>query len=178
MRADRRRKRLHQDGVCGKTPEIAGLQDLLIYQIKGISAYGHQARELGYYSDQVDDFYIQALEAITDDRMTVEELIRLTMRTGEKAIEFDEYFGFTDAEVKAMLREYHLEESYDEVREWYDGYRFGNVDVYCPWDVRNEIFRGADDSEVWNCLLEKDLQSDGGTGNDIEKFDISHLYLR
>ena len=59
----------------------------MLYGLKGISAYGHQARELGYYSDQVDDFYIQALEAITDDRLTVEELIRLTMRTGEMAIE-------------------------------------------------------------------------------------------
>ncbi len=50
-------------------------------------------------------------------------------------VDFDEYFGFTDAEVKEMLEEYQLGSSYEEVREWYDGYRFGNVDVYCPWDV-------------------------------------------
>ena len=68
-------------------PDIRSLRQTVLYELKGISAYGHQARELGYYSDQVDDFYIQALEAITDDRLTVEELIRLTMRTGEMAIE-------------------------------------------------------------------------------------------
>ncbi|MCD8149447.1 MAG: ATP-binding protein, partial [Clostridiales bacterium] len=48
---------------------------------------------------------------------------------------FNEYFGFTDPEVKAMLQYYNLTEKYDAVREWYDGYRFGNSDVYCPWDV-------------------------------------------
>ena len=50
-------------------------------------------------------------------------------------VDFDEYFGFTDAEVKEMLEEYQLGSSYEDVREWYDGYRFGNVDVYCPCDV-------------------------------------------
>ena len=50
-------------------------------------------------------------------------------------VDFDEYFGFTDAEVKEMLEEYQLGSSYEDVREWYDGYRFGSVDVYCPWDV-------------------------------------------
>lgn len=50
-------------------------------------------------------------------------------------VDFGEYFGFTDAEVKEMLEEYQLGSSYEDVREWYDGYRFGNVDVYCPWDV-------------------------------------------
>ena len=68
-------------------PDIRSLRQTILYGLKGISAYGHQARELGYYSDQVDDFYILALEAITDDRLTVEELIRMTMRTGEMAIE-------------------------------------------------------------------------------------------
>lgn len=67
-------------------PDIRSLRQTILYGLKGISAYGHQARELGYYSDQVDDFYIQALEALTDDSLTVEELIRMTMRTGEMAI--------------------------------------------------------------------------------------------
>ncbi len=66
--------------------DIRSLRQTILYGLKGISAYGHQARELGYYSDQVDDFYIQALEALTDDSLTVEELIRMTMRTGEMAI--------------------------------------------------------------------------------------------
>ena len=52
-------------------------------------------------------------------------------------VRFDEYFGFTDTEVKDMLEYYGLSEHYGEVKEWYDGYRFGNVEVYCPWDVIN-----------------------------------------
>lgn len=50
---------------------------------------------------------------------------------------FDETFGFTDEEVKELLRYYGQEKYYETVKEWYDGYRFGNVDVYCPWDVIN-----------------------------------------
>lgn len=52
-------------------------------------------------------------------------------------VDFDEYFGFTDAEVREMLQYYGQEEHYDIVKEWYDGYRFGKIDVYCPWDVIN-----------------------------------------
>ncbi|HJC92218.1 MAG TPA: ATP-binding protein [Candidatus Mediterraneibacter excrementigallinarum] len=48
---------------------------------------------------------------------------------------FEEYFGFTDREVREMLEYYGLSGQYDTVKEWYDGYRFGNMDVYCPWDV-------------------------------------------
>ena len=51
--------------------------------------------------------------------------------------QFDEYFGFTDKEVKEMLAYYDLEEHYETMKEWYDGYRFGKTDVYCPWDVIN-----------------------------------------
>ena len=50
---------------------------------------------------------------------------------------FDEYFGFTDAEVRALLHAYDLDETYETVKAWYDGYRFGKADVYCPWDVIN-----------------------------------------
>lgn len=50
---------------------------------------------------------------------------------------FDDYFGFTDEDVKEMLRYYDREDHYEEMRNWYDGYRFGSTDVYCPWDVLN-----------------------------------------
>lgn len=50
-------------------------------------------------------------------------------------VEFDEYYGFTDREVKALLEYYELDEKYEEIKAWYDGYQFGNVEVYCPWDV-------------------------------------------
>ena len=67
-------------------PDIRSLRQTIIYGLKGISAYGNQARELGYYDDQVDNFYIRALEATTDDTLSVEELIRWTMRTGDMSV--------------------------------------------------------------------------------------------
>lgn len=48
---------------------------------------------------------------------------------------YDEYFGFTDREVQELLGYYGLEACHDTIRQWYDGYRFGDTDVYCPWDV-------------------------------------------
>ena len=57
---------------------------------------------------------------------------------------FDEQFGFTDEEVQKLLADYHLEDHIEETKEWYDGYHFGNTDVYCPWDVVNHV----------DCLLE------------------------
>ena len=50
-------------------------------------------------------------------------------------VRFDEYFGFMDAEVQEMLEYYGLSDHYDTIKEWYDGYRFGKTEVYCPWDV-------------------------------------------
>ena len=50
---------------------------------------------------------------------------------------YDEYFGFTDAEVKEMLKYYEIEDYYEDIKSWYDGYCFGNTEVYCPWDVLN-----------------------------------------
>ena len=50
---------------------------------------------------------------------------------------FDEYFGFTDKEVKEILQYYKVPEAFEQTKKWYDGYRFGNTDIYCPWDVIN-----------------------------------------
>lgn len=61
---------------------------------------------------------------------------------------FDEQFGFTDTEVRKLLLDYHLEDRFGEVKEWYDGYHFGNADVYCPWDVINFVDRAKDDREA------------------------------
>lgn len=52
-------------------------------------------------------------------------------------VEYDEYFGFSDTEVREMLHFYSLDDKYGLAKTWYDGYRFGNTDVYCPWDVIN-----------------------------------------
>ena len=54
-------------------------------------------------------------------------------------VEFAEYFGFTDIEVKNMLQYYGLDSLYETIKEWYDGYHFGQTDVYCPWDVINYL---------------------------------------
>lgn len=54
--------------------------------------------------------------------------------------QFDEYFGFTDGEVERILRDYGLLSHQDEIKEWYDGYLFGERDVYCPWDVINYCY--------------------------------------
>ncbi len=67
---------------------------------------------------------------------------------------FDEHFGFTEEEVTETLRAYHLEGHLAETREWYDGYRFGRANVYCPWDVINHVDRlcgeeGAEPQAYW-----------------------------
>lgn len=54
-------------------------------------------------------------------------------------VQFDEYFGFTDEEVREMLEYYELSDHYEDIREWYDGYQFGKAEVYCPWDVINYV---------------------------------------
>lgn len=67
-------------------------------------------------------------------------------------VQFDEAFGFTDQEVREMLEYYGLYEHYEEIREWYDGYQFGNVEVYCPWDVINycDALRADQDAQPKN----------------------------
>ena len=67
-------------------PDIRSLRQTIIYGLKGISAYGHQARELGYYDDQVDEFYFRALSATTDNKLSVDDLILWTMRTGDMSV--------------------------------------------------------------------------------------------
>ena len=52
---------------------------------------------------------------------------------------FDEHFGFTDSEVMRLLEDYNLSDHFDVTKSWYDGYRFGDADVYCPWDVVNYV---------------------------------------
>ena len=54
-------------------------------------------------------------------------------------VRYDEEFGFTNEEVKKLLEDYNLQKHFTEVKEWYDGYHFGNADVYCPWDVINYV---------------------------------------
>ena len=93
---------------------------------------------------------------------------------------FDEHFGFTDAEVKQLLADYSLEQQFDEIKEWYDGYRFGDVDVYCPWDVVNhvDLLRAKPDARpqaYWINTSSNDLvkefvdKADATTQDEIER---------
>ena len=63
-------------------------------------------------------------------------------------IEHEEGFGFTDAEVMQMLKYYHCTNRYSDIKEWYDGYHFGNADIYCPWDVINFVKKLLTDSHA------------------------------
>ena len=93
---------------------------------------------------------------------------------------FDEQFGFTDQEVLKLLDDYHLESHLTETKEWYDGYHFGDTDVYCPWDVINHVDRllGEPDAEpqsYWintsgNGLVKRFIdKADKTTKNEIER---------
>ena len=61
---------------------------------------------------------------------------------------YDEYFGFTEADVKKLLADYGMEYALEDMRAWYDGYHFGNADVYCPWDVVNHCDKLLDNPKL------------------------------
>ena len=84
---------------------------------------------------------------------------------------FDECFGFTDEEVKEMLHYYQQDSHYDTVKEWYDGYRFGKVDVYCPWDVINYCDEHFDDP-----MAEPQNYWSNTSGNDVIKHFVDSIY--
>lgn len=155
-----------------------------------------KAFEQGYYDQMIlliRNLFQQALK--TNDSL---ELAVLTgcMRISKESIftglnnlkvlsvadvRFDEYFGFTDSEVRELLEYYDLSRNYGDVKEWYDGYRFGNVEVYCPWDVVNYCDELRADSNAlpqnyWsntssNEVVRKFIQGAdiGTTKNEIER---------
>lgn len=63
-------------------------------------------------------------------------------------VRFDEQFGFTESEVKTLLKAYHLGSHLPEMKEWYDGYHFGDADIYCPWDVINHVELLCEDAKA------------------------------
>ncbi len=97
-----------------------------------------------------------------------------------KSVRYHERFGFTDTEVRNMLEHYGFTQQYDAVKEWYDGYRFGKLDIYCPWDVINYCGDLRDDTvttpqNYWvntssNDIIRKFLsKADAATRNEIEQ---------
>lgn len=67
--------------------DIRSLRSTILYGLKGVSAYGHQARFIGYNNDQVDNIYFIGLEATTNDNLTLEDMIRMTMRVGDMSVQ-------------------------------------------------------------------------------------------
>lgn len=95
-------------------------------------------------------------------------------------LKFDEQFGFTDEEVRSMLTFYGIESRMEKTKAWYDGYRFGDADIYCPWDVVNYVYDAKDDPEAepqayWinssgNGLVKRFIgKADKTTRDEIEK---------
>ena len=95
---------------------------------------------------------------------------------------FNEWFGFTDYEVRELLEYYDVMDHYESVKEWYDGYQFGNVEIYCPWDVLNHCDRIRSEPHVqpenyWintssNDVVKRFIQE---SANGITKREIEHL---
>lgn len=122
-----------------------------------------KANEQGYYSEMVI-----LLRNLFENALKTNESLKFAVLTGCLCVvkesiftglnnfkvyaitdvDFDEYFGFTDGEVREMLHYYGQDEHYEIVKEWYDGYRFGKVDVYCPWDVINYCDRHISNPEL------------------------------
>ncbi len=109
-----------------------------------------KAYQSGYYDDMVD-----LIRSIFGNALKTNDSLGFAVLTGclriskesiftglnnfsvytIKDVQYNEYFGFTDIEVKKMLEYYGFMEKYSVIKEWYDGYRFGELDIYCPWDV-------------------------------------------
>lgn len=95
-------------------------------------------------------------------------------------VEHDEHFGFTEAEVQELLEDYGMEEKAGNIKEWYDGYHFGDADIYCPWDVIKYTKKlladpDAEPEAFWINTSENDLvkrfidKADRTTQNEIER---------
>ena len=113
-----------------------------------------KAQQQGYYDEMVDLIRGMFGQALKTNENLYFAVLTGCLRIAKESIftglnnfkvmsitstQSDEHFGFTDTEVTAMLKYYGLEHKYDLAKEWYDGYRFGNADVYCPWDVINYV---------------------------------------
>lgn len=109
-----------------------------------------RAQQNGYYDEMVDlirSMFGQALKTNESLQFAVLtgclRIAKESIFTGLNNLNvisitddlFHEHFGFTDAEVKALLEYYGLHDKYSDLKEWYDGYRFGETSIYCPWDV-------------------------------------------
>ncbi len=134
--------------LCSLLEKHYGQKPILLideYDVPLDKAYYH-----GYYPQMIDLIRAMFQSALKTNSSLFFAVLTGCLRVSKESIftglnnlkvcsisdvKFDEFFGFTDEEVRTMLSAYGLESHYDETREWYDGYRFGGQDVYCPWDV-------------------------------------------
>ena len=138
-----------------------------------------KSNENGYYDSMVDflrSFFGEAFKTNPDLHFAVItgclRISKESIFTGNNNLKvdsisdyrFDEYFGFTDEDVRTILADYGLSDRYEEMREWYDGYHFGDTDVYCPWDVISHC-----DALLAKPYTEPKSYWDNSSGNSIIK---------
>ena len=139
--------------LCSMLQKHYGQKPILLvdeYDVPLDKAYYH-----GYYPQMIDLIRAMFQSALKTNDSLFFAVLTGCLRVSKESIftglnnlmvhsisdvSFDEYFGFTDEEVRKMLADYGLEDHYEETRAWYDGYRFGEQDVYCPWDVLNYVY--------------------------------------
>ena len=139
--------------LCTLLEKHYGQKPILLideYDVPLDKAYYH-----GYYAQMIDLIRAMFQSALKTNSSLFFAVLTGCLRVSKESIftglnnlmvhsisdpSFDEYFGFTDEEVGKMLSDYGLEAHHQEAREWYDGYRFGGQDVYCPWDVINYVY--------------------------------------
>ena len=112
-----------------------------------------KANRNGYYEEMLDVMK-GLMQALKDNQALCFAVITGCLKIAKESIftgtnnfisdtiiatHLNEYFGFTDQEVKDILKDIGLQEHFKEIKEWYDGYNFGKIDVYCPWDVMNYV---------------------------------------
>ena len=147
--------------LCTLLEKHYGQKPILLideYDVPLDKAYAH-----GYYDQMIDLIRSMFGAALKTNDSLFMAVLTGCLRVSKESIftglnnlmvhsisdaDFNEYFGFTDAEVRKMLADYGLDAHYEDMRAWYDGYRFGTQDVYCPWDVINYCYALRVDPEA------------------------------
>lgn len=111
-----------------------------------------KASSNGYYREMLDVMKTMLSTALKDNPCLQFAVITGCLKIAKESIftgtnnfvsdtittsHLDEYFGFTEKEMQQILKDFKVQEHLEEIKKWYDGYNFGEVDVYCPWDVMN-----------------------------------------
>ncbi|MCL1917628.1 MAG: ATP-binding protein [Peptococcaceae bacterium] len=154
-----------------------------------------KAFDNGYYDDMIDFIRIFFGEAFKTNDALEFAVVTGCLRISKESIftgvnnlmvnaitdsDYEEHFGFTDLEVQKILSDYNLSPAYEELRAWYNGYRFGDTDIYCPWDIIHHVARlkknpGIRPKSYWNNTSSNNMvkqfinKADTTTRNEIEE---------